>query len=92
MKNNRHSWFYIMASTLDVFYTYTKRINAIALSYEVSPEQRMVDIQNLLAHFYEDLSTCYKNQLDLVFDFPIPKNKYKEDYYSMGIRCSVYFN
>jgi hypothetical protein len=65
MKKFNYPWFLKLQWSLEVYFEYVRRLNAIATENRVSHRQRICDIQLLLIDFSEALLEAEKSFLDV---------------------------
>jgi hypothetical protein len=63
--SNYYPWFEKLKRTLEIYYEYTRRLNAIATEKRGTPKQRINDIQFLLVYFSEALVEAERSFLDV---------------------------
>jgi hypothetical protein len=63
--SNYYPWFEKLKRTLEIYYEYTRRLNATVNEQRTTPKQRISDIQFLLVYFSEALAEAERNFLDV---------------------------
>ncbi len=95
MENSKYPWFLKLQRTLEVYYEYVRRLNAIANEKRVTPKEKISDIHFLLIYFADALQQAEKDFLDVTqfnSNTCLKCTDSRYEHTSMGLNFSYFAN